>query len=68
MLDKVFQRSQIQDAEQRHRFLAKSRLEIRKLCVIRTCIDIEEVVVVIVEIERVLGELGETPYEPMKEE
>jgi hypothetical protein len=26
------------------------------------------VVVVVVEIERVLGELGETPYEPMKEE
>jgi hypothetical protein len=26
------------------------------------------VVVVVVEIKRVLGELGETPYEPMKEE
>jgi hypothetical protein len=28
----------------------------------------EEVVVVVVEIERVLGKLGETPYELMKEE
>ncbi len=35
---------------------------------VRTYIDIEEVVVVVVEIERILGELGETPYEPMKEE
>jgi hypothetical protein len=26
------------------------------------------VVVVVVEIEHVLGEMGETPYEPMKEE
>ncbi len=26
------------------------------------------VVVIVVEIEHVLGELGETPYEPMKEE
>jgi hypothetical protein len=37
-------------------------------CVVRTYIDIEEVVTIAVEIEHVLGELGETPYEPMKEE
>jgi hypothetical protein len=48
--------------------LAKLRPEIRKLCVVRTYIDIEEVVVVTIEIEHVLGELRETPYEPMKEE
>jgi hypothetical protein len=48
--------------------LARLRPKIRKLCVVRTYIDIEEVVTVIIEIERVLGELGETPYEPMKEE
>ncbi len=48
--------------------MGKLQLEIRKLCVVRTYIDIEEVVVVVIEIERVLGELRWTPYEPMKEE
>jgi hypothetical protein len=41
--------------------------EIRKLCVVKTYINIEEVVVVVAEIERVLEELRETSYEPMKE-
>ncbi len=49
--------------------MAKLRPKIRKLCVVRTYTDIKEmVVVIVVEIEHVLGELGETPYEPMKEE
>jgi hypothetical protein len=30
--------------------------------VVRTYADIEELVVVVTKIERVLGELGETPY------
>ncbi len=30
--------------------------------------DIEELVGVVTKLERVLGELGETPYEPLKEE
>ncbi len=47
--------------------LAKLKPKIKKLCVVRTYINIEEVVIVVVEIERVLGELGETPYEPIKE-
>jgi hypothetical protein len=48
--------------------LAKLRLEIRKLCVIKTFIDIEKLVGATTEVEKVLGELGETPYEPLKEE
>jgi hypothetical protein len=44
------------------------RLEIRKLCVVNTFIDIKKLIGVIVKLERVLGELGETPYEPFKEE
>ncbi len=35
---------------------------------VKTYIDIEEVVVVATKLERVLRQLGETPYEPMKEE
>jgi len=67
-LDKLFQRGKIPDAEQRRRFLAKLRPEIRKLCVVRTFADVEELVAAATELERVLGELGETPFKPLKEE
>jgi len=67
-LDKLFQRGKIQDAEHRRRFLARLRLEIRKLCVVRTFTDIKELVGVVIKLEKVLGEFGETPYEPLKEE
>jgi hypothetical protein len=67
-LDKLFQREKIPDAEQRRRFLAKLRPEIRKLCVVRTFADVEELVAAATELEMVLGELGETPFEPLKEE
>jgi hypothetical protein len=66
--DKLFQRGRIQDVEQRRRFLARLRPEIRKLCVVRTFTDIEELVGVATELERMLGELGETPFKPLKEE
>jgi len=67
-LDKIFQRGKIPDAEQRRRFLGKLRLEIRKICVVRTYTDIEEMVGVATKLERVLGELGETPFEPLTKE
>jgi len=67
-LDKLFQRGKIPDAEQRRRFLGKLRPEIKKICVVRTYTDIEEMVGAAIELERVLGELGETPFEPLKEE
>jgi hypothetical protein len=67
-LDKLFQRSRIPDVEQRRRFLARLRPEIWKLCVIRTFTDIDELVGAATELERVLGEIGETPFEPLKEE
>jgi hypothetical protein len=38
------------------------------LCVVRTFTDIEELVKTATELERVLGELTETPYESLKEE
>jgi len=64
----LFRKGQIQDVEQRRRFLARLRPEIRKLCVVRTFADIEELVGAVIEVERVLGELGETLYEPLREE
>jgi hypothetical protein len=67
-LDKMFRKGQIPDVEQRRRFLARLRPEIRKMCVLRVVADIEELVAAAIEVERVLGELGETPFEPLKEE
>jgi hypothetical protein len=67
-LDKLFQKGWLQDAEQKRRFLARLRSEIRKLCVVKTFANIEELVGATTEVERVLGELGETSYEPLKEE
>jgi hypothetical protein len=64
----LFRKGQIKDAKQRRWFLARLRPEIRKLCVVRVFADIEELVSVAIEVERVLGELGETPLEPLKEE
>ncbi len=66
--DNLFQRGRIPNAKQRKRFLGKLRPEIRKLCVVRTFANIEELVGAATELEKVLVELGETPYEPLKEE
>ncbi len=38
------------------------------MCVVRTFADIEELVGATTKVKRVLGELGKTPYEPLKEE
>ncbi len=67
-LDKLFRKGKIQDIEQKRRFLARLRPEIWKLCVVRTFADIEELVGAATKVERVLGELGETPYEFLWEE
>jgi hypothetical protein len=67
-LDRFFRKGRISDAEQKRRFLAKLRPEIRKLCVVRNFADIEELLGAANEVERMLGELGETPFEPLKGE
>jgi hypothetical protein len=36
--------------------------------VVKTYTNIEEMVIVVTEIEKVLGDLGETPYDPFREE
>jgi hypothetical protein len=64
-LDKLFCKGMIPDVEQRRRFLARLRPEIRKLCMVRTFANIEELVGAATEVERVMGELGEMPYEPL---
>jgi len=49
-------------------FLVRLRPKIQKLYVVRTFTNIEKLVGVATKLERVLGELGETPYEPLKEQ
>ncbi len=65
-LDKWFQRGRIPDAEQRRRFLARLRPEIRKLCVMKTFTDIEELVGVATELERVLGNWERLHLNPLR--
>jgi len=48
--------------------MVKLKLKIRKLCVVKMFTNIEKLIGAATELERVLGELGETPYEPLKEE
>ncbi|CAK9882632.1 unnamed protein product [Sphagnum jensenii] len=54
-LDRLFRKGRTSDAEQKRRFLARLRPEIRKLCVVRNFADIEELVATASEVERVLG-------------
>ncbi len=48
--------------------MAKLKLEICKFCVVNTFTNIKKFIGAIVELKKVLGEFGETPYEPLKEE
>ncbi len=38
------------------------------MCVVRTYTNIEEMVIATIKIERVLRDLGKTPYDPFREE
>ncbi len=53
--------------EQRCRLLAHLHLNIKKLFMVRSYANVEKMLVVAKEVERVLGELGKTPFEPLKE-
>ncbi len=48
--------------------MAKLRLEIYKCCVVNTFTDIKKFIGATIELNKVLGELSETPYESLKEE
>jgi hypothetical protein len=48
-----------------NRFLSKVKLEFKKLCVVA---NIEALLATTLEVEKVLRELGKTPFEPFKEE
>ncbi len=67
-LDKFFQKGNIRNVEQKRRFLAQLRLELRRLCVVKTYINFEEMAIIATKVERVLQDLGDTPYDPFRDE
>ncbi len=56
------------NAKKRKRFLVHLRLKIKKLCVVRTFVVMDELLVTTIEVEKVFSEIGETPHEPLKDE
>ncbi len=48
--------------------MVRLRPKIQKLCVVRTFTNIEKLVGATTKLERVWGELGKIPYEPLKEQ
>jgi hypothetical protein len=61
-------RGRILDAKRKRWFLAHFRPEIKKLCVVRTYADMDEFLASTIEVDKVMGEIGEMPFEPLKDE
>ncbi len=61
-------KGKILDAKKRKRFFTHFRLKIKKLCVVHTYVDVDELLALTIEVEKVFDEIGETPYEPLKDE
>jgi hypothetical protein len=61
-------RGRILDAKRNKQFLAHLRPLIRKLCVVRTYADMDELLASTIEVEKVLGEIGETSSRLLKDE
>jgi len=57
----------ILDAKRKKRFLTHLWSKIKKLCVVRTYVDMDELLATTIEVEKVFIEIGETPYEPLKD-
>jgi hypothetical protein len=66
-LECLFVRGRILDAKRR-RILADCRPKIRKLYVVCTYVDMDELLVSTIEVEKVMGEIREMPFEPLKDE
>jgi hypothetical protein len=66
-LDKLLKKGKIKDGEQKQRFLAHLRPKIKKLCMVKNYANVEEMFVDAKDVKKLL-ELGETPFEPFKEE
>ncbi len=61
-------RERILDAKRKRWFLAHFRPEIKKLCVVCTYADMDEFLASTIEVEKIMGEIGKMPFEPLKDE
>jgi hypothetical protein len=66
-LDKQCRKGKIKDVEQRRRLFVHLRFEIQKLCMVKSYVNIEEMLLATKGIKKVLNELGEMPFETFKE-
>jgi len=48
--------------------LSKLKPKIKKLCIVWDCANMEALLAIALELEKVLGELRETPFDPLKEQ
>jgi hypothetical protein len=67
-LNKLFKKGKIKDDEQRRRFLAYKCGLKQKIVMVKIDANVEEMFVATQDVERVLGELGKMPFEPLKKE
>jgi len=67
-LERLFVKGRILDAKRKRRFLSNLRPKLRKLSMVCTYQNMDELLSATIEVEKVLGEIGETPYEPLQEE
>ncbi len=67
-LERFFVKGHILDVERRRQSMSKLCPELRKLLVVCTYQNMDEFLSTTIKVEKVLGEIGETPYEPLHEE
>lgn len=67
-LDKLFRKGKIKDGEQKQRFLAHLQPKVKKLCMVKNYANVEKMFVITKDVKKILIKLGETPFEPFKEE
>jgi hypothetical protein len=65
-MEKLFARGKLEDAKQCRRFLSRLRLEIKKLCVMQDHANMEALLSATLEVEKMLVELSEAPFEMLK--
>jgi hypothetical protein len=62
-LEHLFVKGKTLDVERKRRFIAHFRPKIRKLCVVHTYADMDELLAIAIEVEKVFVEIGETPFD-----
>jgi len=67
-LNKLFKKGKIKDDEQRRHFLAYKCGLKQKIVMVKIDANVEEMFVATQDVERVFGELGKMPFEPLKKE